>query len=132
MIELDWKPVAAYQASGAATTSAIPTAARSGFQPDAQARPRRGQEQIGEDEAHGERERGGEQELGRQPELEAEEHSEPPRDAAAVDLTLEIADDRERDQRQQEDRRHVHVALLLAEHVAREAEQVAADERGPE
>ena len=45
---------------------------------------------------------------------------------------FEVAEDDERDERHEEHRGHVQVPLLLAEHVAREAEQVAADERRPE
>ena len=48
-------------------------------------------------------------------------------DVAAVgDLAARVADDEQRPQRQQEDQRQVHVVQGLAEHVAREPEEVAA------
>ena len=100
--------------------------------PDASdARARVAHEPVGEREPDCERKRGRDDDLGRDPELQAEEDAEPPRQAAPVDLGAEVPDRGEGHQRHQEDARHVQVPLLLAEHVAGEPEQVAADERRP-
>ena len=60
------------------------------------------------------------------------EHEPEPQDQATTgDRSFESAQDDQGNERQEEDGGQVHVALLLSEHLAREAEQVAADERRP-
>ena len=61
-----------------------------------------------------------------------EQRPEPPAEPAAAQAPLEEPQHEERRERHEEDRRHVQVVELLAEQVAREAEQVPARERGPE
>ncbi len=91
-----------------------------------------GHEPECEQQRAGEREREREDELGREQQLQREQRGEAQDEAAAVELALDVAQDDERDQRHEEHGRHVDVPLEVAVHVAREAEQVAADERGPE
>ena len=78
-----------------------------------------------------ERERQAEEELRREGDLEREDHPEPEREASCRLPPVEVAEDEQGDQGNQEHRGHVQVALLLAEHVAREAEEVATGKRRP-
>ena len=67
------------------------------------------------EEAECDRERGGQgereggEELGREPELPGEHRSEPPGEAPRVQLAADVDHDHERDERQQEDGRHVRM-----------------------
>ena len=83
-------------------------------------------DRTGESQRHGERDLGCEQQLKR------EQRSEPDDELPSGEFVAHVAEHDERDQRDQEDGRHVEMSELLAEHVAREAEQVAADKRRPQ
>ena len=72
-----------------------------------------------------------EQQLGREQELNGQQRAEPEDEPAIVERPLDVADHEQCRERHEEHRAHVQVPLQVAELVAREAEQVAAGERGP-
>ena len=90
------------------------------------------QQQVGEQHAEDEGDGQRHSDLGRDQQLQRERHAEPPGQTDAAQLRAGVAHERERDERHEEDADQVQVAAVrVPEHVAREAEQVAADERRP-
>ena len=94
----------------------------------AASRDEREAEQEGEPEHH----RQGQRDLRRQVELEPEEQAELDDEAGALDASLECPHADEGDERDDEHRRELRLPEDVAELVAREAEEVAAEQRRPE
>ena len=109
-----------------------PVARRQRAHQRAEARPDVAHEPPAEAEPDRQRRRRGQEDLGREGRLQPEQRGDPPDEAASAERPVDEAHDRERDERQQEHRRHMHVPELLSEHVAGEPEDVAADDRRPQ